>query len=230
MNAMKVLIFGASGMVGQGALLESLDAPDVSQVTLVGRARLERTHPKLQQLVCVDLMNVQSIEEALRGFDACFFCVGVSSAGMTEDAYRHLTHDMTISVASTLSRLDPGMTFVYVSGAGTDSTERGRTMWARVKGKTENDLRKLPFARVCLFRPSIIQPLNGIQSKTGSYRLFYSLAKPLLPLAHTLFPRHVLTTAELGGAMLNAVRQGAGGVFEVADIASLARGSRPSAA
>jgi uncharacterized protein YbjT (DUF2867 family) len=227
---MKVLIFGASGMVGQGALLASLDAPDVSQVTLVGRARLERTHPKLQQIVCVDLLNLQRIEQALRGFDACFFCVGVSSAGMTEDAYRHLTYDITISVASTLSRLNTEMTFVYVSGAGTDSTELGRTMWARVKGKTENDLRKLPFARVCLFRPGIIQPLDGIQSKTGSYRLFYSLAKPFLRLAHALFPRHVLTTAEVGDAMLNAVRRGAGGVFEVPDIASLARGPGPTAA
>ena len=227
---MKVLIFGASGMVGQGALLASLDASDVSQVTLVGRARLERTHPKLLQVICADLMNVRPIEEALRGFDACFFCVGVSSAGMTEDAYRHLTYDITMSVASTLSRLNPEMTFVYVSGAGTDSTELGRTMWARVKGKTENDLRKLPFARVCLFRPGIIQPLDGIQSKTGSYRLFYSLAKPFLPLAHALFPLHVLTTAEVGGAMLNAVRRGAEGVFEVADIASLARGPRPAAA
>jgi uncharacterized protein YbjT (DUF2867 family) len=227
---MKVLIFGASGMVGQGALLQSLAAPDVSQVTVVGRVRLERIHPKLQQSVCADLMNLRPIEETLRGFDACFFCVGVSSAGMTEDAYRHLTYDITMSVASTLSRLNPEMTFVYVSGAGTDSTELGRTMWARVKGKTENDLRKLPFARVCLFRPGIIQPLDGIHSKTESYRLFYSLAKPFLPLAHALFPRHVLTTAEVGEAMINAARRGAGGVLEVADIASLARGPRPSAA
>jgi uncharacterized protein YbjT (DUF2867 family) len=222
---MKVLIFGASGMVGQGVLRECLAAPDVSRVTVVGRTRVEQQHPKLQQLVHTDLTNLHSVEAQLQGFDACFFCLGVSSSGMTETAYTHVTYDITMAVASTLSHLNPEMTFTYVSGAGTDSTERGGTLWARVKGRTENDLRKLPFAGVYLFRPGLIQPLHGIKSRTPAYRLFYTLAKPLLPLARGLFPNRVLTTEEMGRAMLNAARIRTGRrVLETRDIAGLARG------
>jgi uncharacterized protein YbjT (DUF2867 family) len=170
-----------------------------------------------------DLMNLQAVQAQLRGFDPCFFCLGVAPSGMTEEAYRHVTYDITMAAASMLARLNSNMTFTYVSGAGTDSTERGRSMWARVKGKTENDLQKLPFAGVYLFRPGVIQPLHGIRSKTPRCQLFYAVAKPLLPLARRLFPNLVLTTEDVGKAMLGAARRGSGrAVLEAKDIARLA--------
>ncbi len=222
---MKILIFGATGMVGQGVLHECLAASDVSRVMTVGRSPVEQIHPKLQQLVQADLLSLEARERDLQGFDACFFCLGVSSAGMTEDAYRQIIHEVTLSAATLLSRLSPGMTFVYVSGAGTDSSEQGRSMWARVKGKTENDLKKLPFRSVYLFRPGVIQPLRGIQSKTPAYRHFYTVAGPLLSLIRRLFPGAVVTTDDIGKAMLNAARRNEGRVVaETNDIARLARG------
>ena len=164
------------------------------------------------------------MEPELRGIDACFFCLGVSSSGMSEAAYRHITYDLTLAVATVLARLNPAMTFIYVSGAGTDSTDRGRSMWARVKGQTENALKALPFAGVYLFRPAVIQPLHGIQSKTPSYRRFYRLTRPLLPVMARLFPTLVVTTEEVGQAMLNAARRGSGRlVLESRDIARLAQ-------
>ncbi len=214
-------------MVGQGVLRECLVAEDVTEVLAVGRSPVEQQHPKLRQLVVADLTNLQPYEAELRGYNACFFCLGVSSGGMKEPEYTRLTYDLTLGVASLLARLNPGMVFIYVSGAGTDSTEKGRIMWARVKGKTENDLAKLPFAGVYLFRPGIIQPLHGIRSKTPSYRIFYVLAKPLLPLARALLPSLVQTTEEMGRAMLNAARLGPGRrVLETRDIARLARERR----
>jgi uncharacterized protein YbjT (DUF2867 family) len=216
-------MFGASGMVGQGVLRECLAAPDVSGVTVVGRAPLPQSDLKLRQVVRPDLADLRAAEAELAGFDACFFCLGVSSAGMSEADYTRLTHTLTLGAAATLALLNPAMSFIYVSGAGTDSSEQGRTMWARVKGRTENDLRKLGFAQVCLFRPGIIQPLDGIRSKTGSYRMFYSLAGPLLSLARRVFPDQVLSTEVMGQAMLNAVRRRVSGIFEAADIARLAR-------
>ncbi|MGH8371359.1 MAG: NAD-dependent epimerase/dehydratase family protein [Gammaproteobacteria bacterium] len=221
---MKVLIFGGTGMVGQGVLRECLSAPDVSQVTVVGRTSLEQVHSKLQQLACADLMALGTHASELQGFDACFFCLGVSSSGMSEEAYQHITHDITLTVAALLTRLNPKMTFVYVSGAGTDSTEQGRSMWARVKGKTENDLQKLPLQGVYLFRPGIIQPLHGIKSKTRTYQRFYTLANPLLSLLRRVFPNAIVTTEDVGNAMLNAARQGnAHIVVEAKDIIRLAR-------
>ena len=165
---MKILIVGATGMVGQGVLRECLAASDVSEVTVLGRTKIESAHPKLRQLVQDDLFDLAPVESALRGMDACFFCLGVSSSGMSEAAYQHITYDLTLAVATVLARLSPAMTFVYVSGAGTDSSEHGRSMWARVKGQTENALNALPFASVYLFRPAIIQPMHGIESKTAS--------------------------------------------------------------
>lgn len=221
---MKALIFGATGMVGQGVLRECMQASDVEQVTAVGRTPLEQPHPKLQQLVHADLFDLQAYEKALQGFDACFFCLGVSSSGMSEDAYRHLTYDLTLDVANRLVRLNPSMTFVYVSGAGTDSSEQGRSMWARIKGKTENALKQLPFRSVYLFRPGNIQPLDGIVSKTPMYRRLYRLAGPILTLIRCLFPAAVVTTRSVGQAMLNAVRHGDGHVVvEAKDIIPLAR-------
>lgn len=210
---MNILIFGATGMVGQGVLHQCLAAPDTRKVMTVGRTLLEQTHPKLQQLAQADLMAVDTRESELQGFDACFFCLGVSSSGMSEDAYRQITYDVTLKVADVLVRLNPGMTFVYVSGAGTDSSEQGRSMWARVKGKTENDLQKLPFRNAYLFRPGVIQPLHGIRSKTPAYRYFYCLANPLLSLIRCVFPGSVVTTDDIGQAMLNAARQEGGRVI-----------------
>lgn len=223
---MNVLIFGATGMVGQGALHECLAASDVRRVLVVGRTPVAHTHPKLQQLTLQDLLSLASSDRQLQGFDACLYCLGVSSSGMTEEAYRRSTHELTMHVASVLAKLNPEMTFIYVSGAGADSSERGSSMWARVKGKTENDLKRLPFRSVYLFRPAVIQPLRGIQSKTASYRTFYRLANPFLSLLRSISPDMVLTIDDIGRAMLQAVRESAGRVVvERKGIARLARAS-----
>lgn len=216
---MNVLIFGATGMVGQGVLRECLQAPDVERVTTVGRTSTEARHPKLSEVVVPDLMEYRAVEPRLQGYDACFFCLGVSSAGMDEAQYTRLTYDLTLAAAQTLARLNPQMTFVYVSGAGTDSTEKGSSMWARVKGRTENALQRLPFKAVYLFRPGIIQPMHGVRSKTASYRMIYTLTKPLLPVLRVLLPRQILTTELIGNAMLAVARHGAPkAVLEAPDI------------
>lgn len=221
---MKVLIFGATGMVGQGVLRECLRAQDVEVVQTVGRTGTGQLDPRLVELIQPDLMDYRAIEGALTGFDACFFCLGVSSAGMQEADYARLTYDLTLAAAQTLARLNPQMTFVYVSGAGTDSTERGRSMWARVKGRTENALQRLPFKAVYLFRPGVIEPLNGARSKTRSYHLFYAAAGFVLPILRALFPNHILSTVDIGQAMLEVARRGAPkAVLEVADIRALSR-------
>src|SRR5262249_5205463 len=150
----------------------------------------------------------EPIEANLSGFDACFFCLGVSSSGMTEEDYKRVTFGITIAAAEILSRLNPQMTFIYVSGAGTDSSEQGRSMWARIKGKTENTLLRMPFAATYMFRPGIIEPLHGVNSKTTAYRAFYMLTKPLLPLLRLGFPDYVLTTEQIGWAMLTVARHG----------------------
>ena len=216
---MNVLIFGATGMVGQGVLRESIRAADVEIVQTVGRTPTGQTHAKLRELVHANLSELTSVEPQLTGFDACFFCLGVSSPGMSEADYTRLTYDLTVAVATVLARLNPTMTFVYVSGAGTDSSERSRQMWPRVKGRTENALRRLPFKGVYLFRPGIIQPLHGIQSKTASYRMFYSLTAPLLPLLRRVLPNLILTTEQMGRAMLTVARDGwSDAVLESRDI------------
>lgn len=221
---MNVLLFGATGMVGQGVLRECLLADDVTQVITLGRTPTGQQHPKLRELVHGDLFDYRAIESELTNFDACFFCIGVTSSGMAEAQYTHLTHDLTLTAARTLARLNPQMTFVYVSGAGADSSESGKVMWARVRGRTENALQRLPFKAVYVFRPGIIQPLHGIRSKTGSYRWFYLLTKPLLPLLHLLLPNTVLSTEIVGRAMLVIARHGVPkAVLEAADINALGR-------
>jgi len=205
---LKVVLFGASGMVGQGVLRECLADPGVEGVLAIGRSPLGSRHPKVDEIVHRDFFDFTAIEPRLAGWDACFFCLGVSSAGMTEESYRRVTRDIALAAARSLVRASPGMTFVYVSGAGTDSTERGRTMWARVKGETENGLLDLPFANACMFRPAIIVPGRGIRSKTRAYRFFYSVFRPLLPIAHSLFPGFVITSGEIGRAMIAVVRRG----------------------
>jgi uncharacterized protein YbjT (DUF2867 family) len=204
---MKLLIFGATGMVGQGVLRECLQDPDVDEVATIGRTATGTKHAKLREIVHSDLSNYTGLEPQLAGFDACFFCLGVSSNGLTEADYSHLTYDLTLAAAQALSRINPGMTFIYVSGAGTDSSEKGRSMWARVKGRTENALLKLPLSAY-MFRPGFIQPMDGIQSKTPSYRIFYRILGPLLPLLRRALPNQVLTTREIGQAMLAVAKHG----------------------
>jgi uncharacterized protein YbjT (DUF2867 family) len=205
---MNVVIFGASGMVGQGVLLECLRDTGVERVLVVSRSTAGQQDAKLREVLVKDLFDVASYATELTGLDACFFCLGVSSAGMTEEAYRHLTYDLTIAVAKEIAARNPSLCFIYVSGAGTDSTERGRTMWARLKGATENALLAMPFRSAFMFRPGIIQPLDGIRSKTRAYRILYMLTAPVLPLLRRAFPNSVLTTREMGQAMLAVARNG----------------------
>jgi len=195
-------------MVGQGVLRECLLDPNVSLVLTVGRSASGVQHPKLREVVHQDLWHFAAIEAELSGFDACFFCLGVSSSGMTEKDYAHVTYGITLAAAEVLCRLNPRMTFIYVSGAGTDSSEHGRSMWAPVKGRTENALMELPFAAAYMFRPGFIEPLHGARSRTTIYRVFYRLAKPLLPLGRRAFPDSVLTTQQIGQAMLTVARDG----------------------
>ena len=204
---MKVLIFGATGMVGQGVLRECLWDPEVELAVTVGRNATGMRDAKLREIVHGDLTNYAGSEDELAGFDACFFCLGVSSSGMKEADYTRVTYGFTLAAAETLSRLNPGMTFIYVSGSGTDSSEKGRQMWARVKGRTENALLKLQL-KAYMFRPGFIQPLDGIQSKTPSYRIFYKTLAPLMPLLHWALPNKVLTTREIGRAMLSVAKHG----------------------
>ena len=215
---MKVLLFGATGMVGQGVLRECLRDTAVDEVAAIGRNSSGVRDSKFTQITHSDLMSYTDVEDRLRGFDACYFCLGVSSAGMSEPAYERITYGFTLAAAETLSRLNPGMVFVYVSGAGTDSTEKGRAMWARVKGRTENALLRLPL-NAYMFRPGIIQPLDGIRSRTAAYRVLYALFWPLLPILRLLAPNQILTTREIGQAMLNVTRRGfPRRILEVRDI------------
>jgi uncharacterized protein YbjT (DUF2867 family) len=217
--AVKVILFGASGMVGQGTLRECLLDPDVERVLVIGRTSIGRTHAKLTERLVTDLFDLSALTPELSGWDACFFSLGVSAAGMTEAGYRRLTYDLTLSVATLLAKQNPNMTFVYVSGAGTDSTEKGKMMWARVKGATENALLKLPFRGAYMFRPGLIRPVHGERSKTRAYRIGYYLLAPIIPILTWLFPRAITTTERVGRAMLAVAKHGAPHPFiEQADI------------
>jgi len=205
---MQVIIFGATGMVGQGVLRECLIDPGIARVVAVGRSPTGVRNAKLTEITHGDFWDYSAIESRLTGFDACFFCLGVSSIGMTEERYRHLTYDLTLAAATTLARLNPQMTFTYVTGAGTDSTEQGSRMWARVKGKTENDLLKLPFKAAYMFRPGAIQPLHGIRSKTAWVQAVYTATWPLWPVLRRISPRLVTSTEQMGRAMIHVARAG----------------------
>ncbi|MFA6117054.1 MAG: hypothetical protein WC729_23855 [Sphingomonas sp.] len=205
---MNVLIFGATGMVGQGVLRECLLDRGVENVVTVGRAPSGRSDPKLREILLPDLFAIADKTGELSGFDACFFCLGVSSVGMSEADYTRITHDLTVTVATLLAGLNPGMTFIYVTGAGTDSSEQGRRMWARVKGRTENALFALPFAASYMFRPGFIQPLHGIVSKTGWYRALYAMTGPLASALGAVSPGLATTTEKLGRAMIAVARGG----------------------
>ena len=216
---MKVILFGATGMVGQGVLRECLLDAGVESVLAVGRRPGGQQHAKLREILHDDFFDFAAIESQLAGYDACFFCLGVSSLGMDEARYRHLTYDITLAAARTLSRLNPQMVFIYVSGRGTDSTESGRLMWARVKGKTENDLLKLPFKAAYMFRPAGIQPLHGIRSKTAWVQAIYVVSAPLLSLLNRVAPNYMTTTEQVGRAMIRVARDGyPTRVLESADI------------
>lgn len=205
---MNVLIVGATGMVGQGVLRECLLDDRVQRVLVVGRSSLGQQHEKLREIVQQNLFDISAIGPELASMDACFFCLGVSSAGMSEERYSHVTYDLTMAVAETLARLNPAMTFVYVSGAGTDTTEHGRVMWARIKGRTENALLRLPFRAAYMFRPAAIVPLHGITSRTRWYRILYAVTRPLWPLLRRFAPDYVTTTERVGQAMINVAERG----------------------
>ncbi len=209
-------------MVGQGALRECLLDPAVRRVLVVGRRATGQRHEKLKELVVPNVADLSAVESDLSGYDACLFCLGVSSAGMTEERYAKLTYDLTIAVARTLARLNSGMTFIYVSGMGTDSSEHGRVMWARVKGRTENALLRLPFRAAYMFRPGVIVPRHGIKSRTTWTRLVYALTKPLHGALTARLPNYVTTTERLGRVMIAVARNGyPKPILETRDISSV---------
>ena len=203
-----VVLFGGTGMVGQGVLRECLRDPEVRRVLTVGRSATRMTHEKLREIVAPNLYDLSSISSELGGFDACLFCLGVSSAGMSEEKYSRVTYDLTLAVAQTLLQLNSAMTFIFVSGLGTDSSERGRVMWARVKGRAENALLRLPFKAAYMFRPAFIIPERGIHSRTRLYRVGYAVARPLFPVLQALIPNYVTTTERLGAAMISVAKRG----------------------
>lgn len=220
---MKVILFGATGMVGQGALRECLLDPAVTSVVAVLRSSTGQRHDKLREVLHSDFTDFSAVADEFDGAKTCLFCLGVSSVGMAEADYRRITYDYTLAAARLFSERCPDGTFVYVSGAGTDSTERGRSMWARVKGQTENAVLALP-ATAYLTRPGIIQPTNGVRSKTRLYRAAYVATGPLLSLLRKAFPRLVITSEELGRAMVRIGRDGAPqSVLEMADLVALVR-------
>ena len=215
----KVIVTGATGMVGEGVMHECLLNPQIEQVLIVNRKPSGFTHPKLKEIIHADFFDLSPIEDQLAGYDACYFCLGVSSVGMKEPEYYKLTYTLTMNFAETLVKQDADMEFCYISGANTDSTENGSSMWARVKGKTENDLLKLPFKAVYNFRPGGMKPTKGLKNTLPYYKYFIWL----FPIMRRFFPKTVSTLAELGQAMINSTLIGYDKhVLEVLDIVKLA--------
>jgi uncharacterized protein YbjT (DUF2867 family) len=206
---LKVIVVGATGMVGGGVLRECLLDPQVTEVLTLGRTATGRSSPKLREVVRGNLADLTPIEDQLRGYDACFWCLGVSSGRVDEAGYVRVMYDLPVGAAETLARIGPAMTFDFVSGAGTDSTEQSRVMWARVLGRTENALLRLPFRAAYMFRPAIIRPLHGARSKNRGVRWFYLLLGPFLFLAGAVAPNSITTTEKIGRAMIHSVRRGA---------------------
>jgi len=217
---LRVIITGTTGMVGEGVLHECLQHPQVEKILVVNRRALGITHPKLTEIIHKDFKDLSPIRNELRNYNACFFCLGVSSVGMKEEKYTELTYDLTLGVARILAEENPDMVFLYISGSGTDSTEKGRSMWARVKGKTENDLMKLPFKKVYAVRPGYLHPTPGLKNVNK----WYFLVTWLYPVWRTLFPNFVTTLKQLGLAMINAtLKNYPKSVIEVPDIKQLAQ-------
>lgn len=204
----KVIITGATGMVGKGVLLECLDHDSISEVLVIGRNPSEIKHPKLKELIHPDFTNFAEVKEKLLGYDACFYCLGISAAGLKEEQYKRITYDFTLALAKTLFEINPKMTFNYISGEGTDSSEKAQMMWARVKGKTENDLLNLGFKQAFMFRPGAIIPLRGIKSKTKSYQFMYDYFMWLVKIIKLIAPDSVVNTTQIGLAMINSMLKG----------------------
>jgi hypothetical protein len=216
----KLILTGATGMVGEGVLHECVQHDDIESVLVIGRKPCGMTHPKLKEITHNDFCDISPIENQLTNYNACFFCLGSTSIGKTEDDYYKLTYTLTLHVATTLAKLNPEMTFCYVSGAGTDSTEKGKLRWARVKGKTENDLMKLPFNKVYAFRPAFMRPTAGLKNAPACYKAI----NWLFPLLRRCFPKYVSTLKELGLAMINSATKGYDKqILEVKDIVALAK-------
>ena len=221
---MKAIVFGASGMVGQSVLRECIMNPAVSHVTAPGRSPIPFINPKFANITHNDFMNYAAVAKRLKGLDVCFYCLGVASAGLSEAEYQKITCDYTLAAAKTLLKINPKITFVFISGTGADSTEKGRVMWARIKGKTENELFKMKFKKVYALRPAFIQPMDGIKSRTRLYRWLYILFWPLMPLIKLLAPKSVITTRALGKLMIRIAGEGAPKrLLESADMVTLAR-------
>jgi len=219
---MKVIITGVTGMVGEGVLQECLLRNEVSEVLIVNRKPSGFSNAKLKEIVHADFFDLSLIEKQLIGYDACYFCLGISSVGVDADTYYHMTYDLTIHVAETLSRLNPQMTFCYVSGAGTDSTEQGKTRWARVKGKTENDLTKLPFKQVFNFRPGALIPSKGAKNVN---KLYWWLSW-MIPIIKLALPNGICTLKQLGDAMIYVTLNGFNKqIVEVKDIHAITKGA-----
>jgi uncharacterized protein YbjT (DUF2867 family) len=220
MQKIRAIITGATGMVGEGVLHECLLHPDVESILVISRKPCGVIHPKLKEVNHADFFDLSSIETELNGYNACYFCAGVSSVGKKEPEFTRLTYTLTMNVAQTLCRLNPGMVFCYVSGSGTDSSEKGRMMWARVKGKTENDLMKLPFKAVYAFRPGFMLPTKGLKNVLPSYKYITWLYPALRPL----FPNFLGTLSEVGKAMIHVTLRGNNkNVLEVSDIRELSK-------
>jgi uncharacterized protein YbjT (DUF2867 family) len=216
----RAIVTGATGMVGEGVLHECLQSPDVEAVLIINRKPSGMSHPKLKEIIHANFFDLSPIQAQLSGYNACYFCLGVSSVGMKEEVYTQMTYTLTLHVAETLSKLNPDMTFCYVSGSATDSTEKGRSMWARVKGKTENDLMKLPFKAVYNFRPGYMHPTPGLKNTLP----YYKYLSWMYPVVRKVFPNFVSTLAELGQAMLNVTLQGYyRPILEVKDIVAVAK-------
>ncbi len=223
MNKLKVIITGATGMVGEGVLHECLAHPEVEKVLVITRQPCGYSDPKLTEIIHKDFFDISSLSDRLTGYNACFFCLGVTSMGKKEPEYTKLTYTLTMHFATTLSKLNPDMTFCYISGTGTDSTEKGRTMWARVKGKTENDLMKLPFKKVYNFRPGGIEPFLPLKP-THTYYKMYKYLKGIVSVLKALSPNSVIPLKELAAAMINASLNGfSKNIVEMKDMKILAK-------
>ena len=222
---MRIILFGATGMLGRGVLRECLADPDVNHVLSIGRRATDVQHVKLKQIVHDDFTDYSGISEHFAGFDACFFCLGASSVGMSEGRYRHITYDFTLAAAQALVARSQGLVFCYVSAAGADISEQGRSMWARVRGKTENDLLKLPFAGAFMFRPAYVHPVKGVTPQLPWLRrVMYFVVRSLYPILRAVLPRYVTTGENFGRAMIRVAQHGySSSTLESDDINAVAR-------
>lgn len=227
-KGLNAVIFGASGMVGQSVLRECLLDGGISSVTTVSRSPMHLTHPKLRNLVHADFLDFSVLAKQFKRTDVCFYCLGIASSGLSEEEYKKITYDYTLAAAKTLLKVNPKLTFIFISGAGADSSEQGRIMWARIKGKTENALFAMNIKSVYAIRPAFIQPLHGITSRTRLYRILYRVFWPLMPLIKFLAPNSVTTTEDLGKVMIYIAREGAPQrLLESRDIVALTKKIKP---